>query len=45
MQLFSRNPWSPGAYTNWTIAKCCISTCILLELWKKFKEIKDSMEL
>ncbi|KAL6186560.1 hypothetical protein ACLB2K_042680 [Fragaria x ananassa] len=26
-RLFSPNPWSPGAYSNWTVIKCCISTC------------------
>lgn len=24
-RLFSPNPWSPGAYANWTVVKACIS--------------------
>lgn len=35
-RLFSPNPWSPGAYENWTVIKAllhgfCVFTCFQLE--------------
>jgi len=31
-RLFSPNPWSPGAYENWTVIKACklIATSLIL---------------
>lgn len=28
-RLFSPNPWSPGAYSNWTVVKVCSSMHLL----------------
>ena len=28
-RLFSPNPWSPGAYENWTVVKVCSTSFVI----------------